>query len=241
MTRFISTLLLLVSFAPAMAIAATDGGKVADVPDILKIQAYEVSGLRMNVPIGFLWRYDLPPDKTVRIRNTTGQTIHFHALAQEMTPPPLDLRRHWKGGNGFPKYVMFSIHIPLHNLRETSLTKHMRKDMETGKCRAQKVGDVCPDPYDSALSETYETLYTGKGHEFVSCRTWGSVPAPHCKTSIIFVNDIIVKTSFDRRILNFADPVWDRIYSLVCSWIDLPADRSLTINRCRTGGVKPSN
>jgi len=241
MTRLIFILLLLVSFTPVMAIAATDGGKVADVPDILKIQTYEVSGMRMNVPVGYLRRFDLPPDETLRIRNTPGQSIQLHLQDPDMIPPSSDLRKRLRSPRKSPEHVRFRVIITRSELRESSRTMRMRKDMEAGKCRAQKVGDVCSDPYDSALSETYETLYTGKGYEFASCRTWGSVPVPHCGTRKILIDGIIVETFFDRRIMNFADPVWDRIYSLVCSWIDLPADHSLTINRCRNRGIKRSN
>ena len=180
MTRFISTLLLLVSFAPAMAIAATDGGKAADVPDIPKIQAYEVSGMRMNVPVGYLRRFDLPPDQTLRIRNTSGQSIQLHLQDPEMISPSPELRKRLRSPRNSPEHVLFRVIIVRDDYTETHLSAIMRKAMIVGKCRAKIAGEICPDSRDLPLRETWETLYTGEKHEFVFCRTWGGVPVPHC-------------------------------------------------------------
>ena len=234
---FLIAIMLMVVFArPALAL--TDKGERRDIPEIPKAQAFVVSGMNMTVPISYLQSLELPPDSTIRLANTVGQSILLHTLAPEMTPPPYDFLRHWKGGKGFPKYVRFSIQIPRHGYKETYLLKNARKAVETGKCRAEKAGDSCADPRKLPFRNKFEILYTGVHHEFIFCGRWGSVPSPRCEVSLILPNDIIVDVRFDRRILNFDDPVWNRVYRLVCLWIDLPADRSLTINRCRTLGVQ---
>ena len=197
------------------------------------VQVYELpQGMRLRVPVGYLWRSELPPDSGVRDKSQTGSKIYFHAIAPDLKPPAYDYLKNWKGGNGYPPYLSFEIVVSLPGVTEGYQTEVMRKSMAAGICNARKIGDLCPDPREYWADAT-EAFFTGRGHQFTICGKWGSVPVPHCETEHQLTDRIFVTASFDRRILDFENPVWDRIYRLVCSWIDWPGDLPLEINRCR--------
>ncbi|MEQ8668746.1 MAG: hypothetical protein RIC50_04035 [Rhodospirillales bacterium] len=197
------------------------------------VQVYELpQGMRLRVPVGYLWRSELPPDSGVRDKSQTGSKIYFHAIAPDLKPPAYDYLKNWKGGNGYPPYLSFNIAVSLPDVTEGYQEKFMRKSMAAGTCNAKKIGDRCEDP-TALWPGRWETFYLGEGHQFVRCDQDGSVPAPHCDTSMLLMDRFFVDLRFDRRILDFDDPTWDRIYRLVCSWIEWPESVSLNVNRCR--------
>ena len=225
-------------FVPCKAFAAV-GGEAGR--DTRIIQLYEIAGIGLRVPVGFLRSIELPPDNGVRLRNRVGDDILFHAVAPAMVPPPHDLKAQWKGGKGYPPYVTILVKAILPDIREEHRSSIMRDAVRDGKCLAKAPGDVCPDPRDLPFENDRQTLFTGGDMEFVFCDKIGAFPFPHCEITRLLFDGVTVEAVFDRRLLDFSDPVWERIYDLVCSWVDLPSDRTLTINRCRATGVTRPN
>ncbi len=91
------------------------------------------------------------------------------------------------------------------------------------------------------FTQDHETFYTGQGNHFVYCsKKMGLTIVPHCQISRILFDGLVIDIRFDRRVLEFTNPIWNLIYERVCSWIDFPADRSFAVNRCRDLGIMPA-
>lgn len=230
-------LALLCAMTPAFsafpARAATGSASDAAGPAFPAVQVYDLSGLRMTIPVGYLRGFDLPPEPAIRFLDRPLQSIQLHAAAPDMGPPTVDLLRRLSRPKEAPEHVRIHLLVISPDRTTSVWESYMQTAREQGKCKAAKIGDRCPDPRALSNDHSRETLFLGRGNEFVFCNTPDGMPVPHCETDTLLVDGLIVETFFDRRLLDFANPVWERVHDLVCSWIDFPPGRTLTVDRCR--------
>lgn len=229
------------AFSAFPARAATGSASGVAEPAFPATQRYDLSGLRMTIPVGYLRGFELPPEPAIRFLDRPLQSIQVHAAAPGMEPPSADLLRRLSRPKDSPEHVRIHLLVMSPGQTVSARETYMRTAREQGKCFAAKTGDSCPDPLALSNDRSQEALYTGRGDEFVFCNTPDGVPVPHCETRVLLIDGLVIETFFDRRILDFNDPVWDRIYALVCSWIDFPPGRTLTIDRCGKKAVPRPN
>ncbi|MEQ8804545.1 MAG: hypothetical protein RIE87_03050 [Rhodospirillales bacterium] len=235
--RLLALLCAMAAFGAFPARAATGSASGAAEPAFPSVQVYELSGLRMTIPVGYLRGFELPPEPAIRFLDRPLQSIQVHAAAPDMGPPNADLLRRLSRPKESPEHVRIHLLVVSPGRTVLAWETHMRAAREQGTCRVEQTGDRCPDPMALSNDPSREALYMGRGNEFVFCNTPDGVPVPHCETNTLLIDGLSVKTFFDRRFLDFDDPVWERVHALVCSWINFPPGRTLTVDRCRTNTV----
>lgn len=198
-------------------------------------QAYEVAGYRMAIPVGYISKLERamhgPPTDKVRVDSKMNQMVDLQMEYPIMRPWP-ERSDALRDDRVPPKENIHVTLIVSTGINQLPRSKFMQKYLQENPCAFSKVMDLCPDYRESKITPR-DAFYLGEGFDFVYCTRSSRVPRPHCEFHQMLLDDLEIRLFFDRRLLADVSMIRDRVYDLVCSWIDLSPGRSLTVDRCR--------
>ncbi len=200
-----------------------------------RVQRYQIVDYSMTVPVGYLSltekMFEGGPDDTIRQNRTYGNLVHL-IVEYPGFGAPSAYKRHIDHKVD-AQYDLFDFNLnPFPGGQPSTVTKSMAELRVSGKCLARKVFDRCPDWHRPEHSDR-EAFYLGDGDNFVFCTIAGTVPAPHCNMEQILIDEIIISIRFHRRYLDDVLAIRDGVFARACSWLNLPAERTYTVDYCK--------
>ncbi|MGB0683866.1 MAG: hypothetical protein ACPGOV_14225 [Magnetovibrionaceae bacterium] len=203
--------------------------------DESRIQQFLIGDYALDIPIGYLTPFQRAMTENYDGRFAVRQQISLHMQYPEILPPtPEMLTQSPKMPE--PKYY-FRVQITIRpNQIETHPASKMRKLEEQGACQAENFMDECPPTQEILLLRDKDAYLLEKPNDFIFCSKPKSTYRPHCEFRQIIIESLFFRVFFDRLLLSDVLTMRNRLVRRFCSWLDLPADRDLVVNRCRTPG-----
>ncbi|MGB0670911.1 MAG: hypothetical protein ACPGNT_05400 [Rhodospirillales bacterium] len=202
-------------------------------------QAFLVGGYELTVPMGHLTRSMREWSIRYYLRRREETDLVLMQMGYpDMIPPTKEMLTTVPMAPTPKKFIRVSV-ASLGMADRPYDANQMSKMRAQGLCDAKDFMDPCsPDPINGLRS--VDVYLLEPPNDFIFCDKIGARPRPHCEFTQILLDKLSIRLFFNRLLLDDALALRDAAYRHLCTWFDLPKDRTWDVNRCQPSTETPS-